>query len=380
MTYGIDLSGHRALVTGAGQGVGREIATHAGRGRRRGARERPRARARRGGGRRDRDRRWRRPSRGVRRHRLRRGGRRDRRRRPGRHPGEQRRQRRTRDAPWAWRTSPPWSQTDPSDWEGFIKVNFYGVMYAVRAALPAMIDAQWGRVVTVISDTARVGETHMAAYSAAKAGAAGFCRSVAREVGRHNITVNCVALGTMNTQGIPPEEDHGVEQLLQEVRHPAPGPAPRHRRDGHASSRAPGRVDHRPDLSGQRRLLLHALTRGRGAGTIIADGNRRRRPRRSRRSRLPGRRGPRHRDLPRHAAPAPAAARGRGRRRQDRGGQGAGPLDRRRARPPAVLRGHRRRARRSTSGTTPASCCTSARSRPAAARSSRTSSTPSGSS
>ena len=72
-------------------------------------------------------------------------------------------------------------------------------MYAVRAALPAMIDAQWGRVVTVISDTARVGETHMAAYSGAKAGAAGFCRSVAREVGRHGITVNCVALGTMNT-------------------------------------------------------------------------------------------------------------------------------------------------------------------------------------
>src|SRR5439155_1978094 len=42
-------------------------------------------------------------------------------------------------------------QTEPSDWEGFIKVNLYGVMYAVRAALPAMIDAQWGRVVTVIS-------------------------------------------------------------------------------------------------------------------------------------------------------------------------------------------------------------------------------------
>jgi 3-oxoacyl-[acyl-carrier protein] reductase len=106
-------------------------------------------------------------------------------------------------------------QTEPSDWEGFIQVNLYGVMYAVRAALPAMIDAQWGRVVTVISDTARVGETHMAAYSAAKAGAAGFCRSVAREVGRHGITVNCVALGTMNTQGIPPEEDEIAEQLVK---------------------------------------------------------------------------------------------------------------------------------------------------------------------
>jgi NAD(P)-dependent dehydrogenase (short-subunit alcohol dehydrogenase family) len=106
-------------------------------------------------------------------------------------------------------------QTVPADWEGFMRVNLYGVMYAVRAALPAMIDAQWGRVVTVISDTARVGETHMAAYSAAKAGAAGFCRSVAREVGRYGVTVNCVALGTMNTQGIPPEGDDAMAPILK---------------------------------------------------------------------------------------------------------------------------------------------------------------------
>ncbi len=105
--------------------------------------------------------------------------------------------------------------TDPADWEGFIKVNLYGVMYAVRAALPGMIEADWGRIVTVISDTARVGETHMPAYSAAKAGAAGFCRSVAREVGRNNITVNCVALGTMNTQGIDPANDPHAERLVK---------------------------------------------------------------------------------------------------------------------------------------------------------------------
>jgi NAD(P)-dependent dehydrogenase (short-subunit alcohol dehydrogenase family) len=109
----------------------------------------------------------------------------------------------------------PLVQTDPDDWEPFIKVNLYGVMYAVRAALPGMIEAGWGRIVTVISDTARVGETNMAAYSAAKAGAAGFCRSIAREVGRHGITVNCVALGTMNTQGIPPEEDEVGERLVK---------------------------------------------------------------------------------------------------------------------------------------------------------------------
>jgi 3-oxoacyl-[acyl-carrier protein] reductase len=103
--------------------------------------------------------------------------------------------------------------TDPADWDRYMKVNLYGVMYSVRAVLPRMIDSGWGRIVTIISDTARVGETHMPAYSAAKAGAAGFCRSVAREVGRHNITCNCVALGTINTWG----ESENPEMLKRYV-------------------------------------------------------------------------------------------------------------------------------------------------------------------
>ena len=79
-----------------------------------------------------------------------------------------------------------------------------------------MIDSGWGRIVTIISDTARVGETHMPAYSAAKAGAAGFCRSVAREVGRNGITCNCVALGTINTWG-GGDEDVNPEMLKKYV-------------------------------------------------------------------------------------------------------------------------------------------------------------------
>jgi 3-oxoacyl-[acyl-carrier protein] reductase len=96
-----------------------------------------------------------------------------------------------------WPGLRPVAETDPADWEPFLRVNLYGVMHCVRAALPAMIDGGWGRIVTVISDSARTGDPLMAAYAAAKAGAAGFCRSVAREVGRHGITVNCIALGTM---------------------------------------------------------------------------------------------------------------------------------------------------------------------------------------
>jgi NAD(P)-dependent dehydrogenase (short-subunit alcohol dehydrogenase family) len=96
-----------------------------------------------------------------------------------------------------WPGLRPVAETSPEDWEPFLRVNLYGVMHCTRAALPAMIAAGWGRVVTVLSDAGRTGEPLMAAYAAAKAGAAGFCRSVAREVARHGVTVNCVALGTM---------------------------------------------------------------------------------------------------------------------------------------------------------------------------------------
>lgn len=89
--------------------------------------------------------------------------------------------------------------TTPADWDRYLKVNLYGVMYCVRAALPTMIERKWGRVVTIVSDAGRTGESHMAAYCAAKAGAAGFGRGIAHEVARHGITVNNIALGTMNT-------------------------------------------------------------------------------------------------------------------------------------------------------------------------------------
>ena len=103
-----------------------------------------------------------------------------------------------------WPGLVPVAESSPEEWEPFLRVNLYGVMYCTRAALPAMISAGWGRVITLLSDAARTGEPLMAAYSAGKAGAAGFCRSVAREVARHGITVNCVALGTMRPDAETP--------------------------------------------------------------------------------------------------------------------------------------------------------------------------------
>jgi 3-oxoacyl-[acyl-carrier protein] reductase len=89
--------------------------------------------------------------------------------------------------------------TAPSDWAAYVDVNLYGVMNCTQAALPGMTGRGWGRVITIISDAGRVGGASLAAYGAAKAAAAGFCRSIAREVAADGVTVNLVSLGTMRT-------------------------------------------------------------------------------------------------------------------------------------------------------------------------------------
>jgi 3-oxoacyl-[acyl-carrier protein] reductase len=111
-------------------------------------------------------------------------------------------------------------ESEPDDWAGYFAVNLYGVMHCTRAALPSMVEGGWGRVVTIISDAARHGDVKLAPYAAAKAGAAGFCRSVAREVGRHGITVNCVSLGTIETPATArasdaPEANEAERTLLR---------------------------------------------------------------------------------------------------------------------------------------------------------------------
>jgi NAD(P)-dependent dehydrogenase (short-subunit alcohol dehydrogenase family) len=109
----------------------------------------------------------------------------------------------------------PFAEEDPTAWEGFVGVNLFGVMYATRAVLPGMIERESGRVITIVSDTARTGEPFMAAYSAAKAGATGLIRSVAREVGRYGITANCIALGTMNAYEASAEEEKQLDWLVK---------------------------------------------------------------------------------------------------------------------------------------------------------------------
>jgi 3-oxoacyl-[acyl-carrier protein] reductase len=91
--------------------------------------------------------------------------------------------------------------TDPAAWDRFFRINLLAPMYVARAVLPGMMTRGWGRIITVVSDAGRVGERRLAPYSAAKAGAAGFTRAIAREAGQHGVTANNVSLGTIAAEG-----------------------------------------------------------------------------------------------------------------------------------------------------------------------------------
>lgn len=94
---------------------------------------------------------------------------------------------------------PPFWTQGRQMWDKYLDVNLHGVLNCTRHALPGMVERSYGRVVTVISDAGRVGEPGLEVYSAAKAGAAGFMRAVARSVGRYSITANSVALAATRT-------------------------------------------------------------------------------------------------------------------------------------------------------------------------------------
>lgn len=96
----------------------------------------------------------------------------------------------------------PFWESEPAEWQRWMATNLYGVLNCTRHVLRPMIVNRYGRIVTVISDAGRVGEGHLAVYSGAKAGAAGFMRAIAKAGGRFGVAANCVALGGVRTPGV----------------------------------------------------------------------------------------------------------------------------------------------------------------------------------
>jgi 2-hydroxycyclohexanecarboxyl-CoA dehydrogenase len=98
-----------------------------------------------------------------------------------------------------WDKIEPFLDNTEDDWDRIIAINLKGPIVVTRAVLDQMIERGGGRIVNIASDAGRVGSTGEAVYSAAKGGIISFTKTLAREMARHQINVNCVCPGPTDT-------------------------------------------------------------------------------------------------------------------------------------------------------------------------------------
>ena len=103
------------------------------------------------------------------------------------------------------------------DWDLVMGTNLTGIYRLCRGLVPSMVRARYGRIVNVTSVVAHLGNPGQANYAAAKAGAEGFTRSLARELASRNITVNCVAPGFIDTDMTRALDEGARARLLDQV-------------------------------------------------------------------------------------------------------------------------------------------------------------------
>jgi 2-hydroxycyclohexanecarboxyl-CoA dehydrogenase len=89
-------------------------------------------------------------------------------------------------------------------WDKVHDVNVKGTMRGCQEALRHMIPQKYGRIITLVSDSAKIGATLETAQSGAKGAIVAFSKSLAREMARHQVTVNTVCLGPTSETGDPP--------------------------------------------------------------------------------------------------------------------------------------------------------------------------------
>ena len=95
---------------------------------------------------------------------------------------------------------------DPMEWDRLMAVNLRGLFFCCRAVLPTMRKQKCGKIITIASGTVFAGAPGRIHYVTSKAATIGFTRTLAREVGADNITVNCLAPGNTLSEENPTEQ------------------------------------------------------------------------------------------------------------------------------------------------------------------------------
>jgi len=105
----------------------------------------------------------------------------------------------------------------PEEWSEVIDTNLTGLYRLVKPLLRGMMKARWGRIISLSSVVARMGNPGQSNYVASKAGIEGFTRALAQEVGSRGITVNTVAPGFIETDMTAALNEEQVTQMLSRI-------------------------------------------------------------------------------------------------------------------------------------------------------------------
>lgn len=117
-----------------------------------------------------------------------------------------------------WDVIQPFLENERSFWEKVVAINYLGPVTVTRAFLDGMIErAEGGRIVNVASDAGRVGSTGETVYAGAKGGVIAFTKSLAREMARHRINVNCVCPGPTDTPLFQQQPEKMREALVRAI-------------------------------------------------------------------------------------------------------------------------------------------------------------------
>lgn len=116
-----------------------------------------------------------------------------------------------------WGATKPFWEGTPDFWDKLIALNFVGPMRLVKALLPKMMERGSGKIVNIASDAGRVGSMGETVYSGTKGGLIAFTKSLAREVARYNINVNCVCPGPTDTPLMAAVPDKVKDALIKAI-------------------------------------------------------------------------------------------------------------------------------------------------------------------